>query len=164
MVGWHHRLDGHEFEQAPGESEAQGSLVCCSSWGHKELDITQQLNNSKAEQFFRRMSQLYTSQIKIISRIPPQLSFFPALSLPPTKPASRSRFTSIQLPSGNRLSSFYLKPVPTPSFQELHYIISQLFLMNFNISLTCAFNINISKQEVSKTHPRSHMIAPRYDT
>ena len=35
MVGWHHSLDGHEFEQAPGVGEGQGSLVCCSPWGHK---------------------------------------------------------------------------------------------------------------------------------
>ena len=40
MVGLHHRLNGHEFEQTPGNSEGQGSLVCCSSWGHKELDAT----------------------------------------------------------------------------------------------------------------------------
>ena len=40
MVGWHHQLNGHEFEQIPGDSEGQGSLVCCSSWGHKELDMT----------------------------------------------------------------------------------------------------------------------------
>ena len=39
MVGWHHQLNGHEFEQIPGDSEGQGSLVCCSSWGHKELDM-----------------------------------------------------------------------------------------------------------------------------
>ena len=44
MVGWHHRLDGHEFEQAPGDGEGQGSLVCCSPWGRKELDTTEQLN------------------------------------------------------------------------------------------------------------------------
>ena len=44
MVGWHHRLDGHEFEQAPGVGDGQGSLVCCSSWGCKELDKTEQLN------------------------------------------------------------------------------------------------------------------------
>ena len=37
MVGWHQRFNGHESEQAPGESETQESLVCCSSWGHKEL-------------------------------------------------------------------------------------------------------------------------------
>ena len=40
MVGWHHRLNGHEFEQTPGDSEGQGSLGCCSPWGHKELDAT----------------------------------------------------------------------------------------------------------------------------
>ena len=38
--GWHHRLDGHEFEQAPGVGGALGSLVCCSPWGHKESDTT----------------------------------------------------------------------------------------------------------------------------
>ena len=40
MVGWHHRLNGHEFEQALGDCEGQGSLVCCSPWGHKESDMT----------------------------------------------------------------------------------------------------------------------------
>ena len=40
MVGWHHGLNGHEFEQAPGDSEGQWSLVCCSPWGHKELGMT----------------------------------------------------------------------------------------------------------------------------
>ena len=45
VVGWHHRLNGHEFEQAPVDSEGQGSLVCCSPWGRKESDMTEQLNN-----------------------------------------------------------------------------------------------------------------------
>ena len=44
MVGWHHRLDGHEFEQALGIRDGQGSLACCSPWGHKELDRTERLN------------------------------------------------------------------------------------------------------------------------
>jgi len=39
MVGWYHRLNGHEFEQAPGEGEGQGSLACCNPWGHKELGV-----------------------------------------------------------------------------------------------------------------------------
>ena len=39
-VGLHHQLNGHEFEQTPGYSEGQGSLVCCNSWGHKQLDAT----------------------------------------------------------------------------------------------------------------------------
>ena len=47
MVGWHHRLDGHEFEQAPGDSEGQRRLACCSPWGCKELDTTERLNNSQ---------------------------------------------------------------------------------------------------------------------
>ena len=40
MVGWHHRLDGHEFGQTLRDNEGQGGLVCCSLWGHKELDMT----------------------------------------------------------------------------------------------------------------------------
>ena len=44
MVGQHHRLNGHEFEQAPGVGEGQGSLACCSPRGHKELDMTERLN------------------------------------------------------------------------------------------------------------------------
>ena len=40
MVGWHHRLNGHESARTPGDSEGQGSLACCSLWGNKELDMT----------------------------------------------------------------------------------------------------------------------------
>ena len=47
MVGWHHQLNGHEFEQVLGDGEGQGGLVCCSPWGHKESDMTEQLNNNK---------------------------------------------------------------------------------------------------------------------
>ena len=42
IIGWRHQLNRHEFEQAPGNSEGQGSLVCCSPWGPKELDTTEQ--------------------------------------------------------------------------------------------------------------------------
>ena len=45
MVGWHHCLNGHDFEQTLGDGEGQGSLECCSPWGHKELDMTERLNN-----------------------------------------------------------------------------------------------------------------------
>ena len=44
VVGWYHWLEGHELEQAPGVGDGHGSLVCCSPWGHKELDLTEQLN------------------------------------------------------------------------------------------------------------------------
>ena len=47
MVGWHHLLNGYEFEQALGDGEGQGSLVCCSPWGCKESDTTEQPNNKE---------------------------------------------------------------------------------------------------------------------
>ena len=46
MVGWHHQLDGHGFEQALGNGKGQGSLACYGPWGCKELDMTKQLNNN----------------------------------------------------------------------------------------------------------------------
>ena len=46
MVGWHHWLNGQEFEQTPGDSEGQGSLACCSPWGSKELDTTEKQQQS----------------------------------------------------------------------------------------------------------------------
>ena len=47
MVGWHHQLNGGEFQQAPRDGEGQGSLACCSPWGHEEQDMTEQLNNNR---------------------------------------------------------------------------------------------------------------------
>ena len=44
MAGWHHQLDGHEFEWTPGVGDGQGGMACCNSWGHKESDTTEQLN------------------------------------------------------------------------------------------------------------------------
>ena len=44
MVGWHHQLNGYEFEQTPGVDDGQGGLACCSPWGCKEWDTTEQLN------------------------------------------------------------------------------------------------------------------------
>ena len=41
MIGWHHQLEGHEIEQALGDGEGQGSLVCCSTWDHNESDTTE---------------------------------------------------------------------------------------------------------------------------
>ena len=46
MVGWHHRFNGPDSEQAPGDGEGRGSLACCSPWGRKESDTTEQLNSS----------------------------------------------------------------------------------------------------------------------
>ena len=63
MVGWHHWLDGHEFEQAPGVGDAQGSLACCSPWVCKELDMTEKLNWTDHTAF----SSPYLSQIYLIN-------------------------------------------------------------------------------------------------
>ena len=46
VVGWHHRLNGHEFVSTPGLGDGQGGLVCCSPWGHKELDATELNGNN----------------------------------------------------------------------------------------------------------------------
>ena len=47
MVGWHHRLNGHDFEQALGVGAGQGNLACCSPWGHKESDMNERLNRTE---------------------------------------------------------------------------------------------------------------------
>ena len=61
MVGWHHRLNGHEFEQSLGVGDRQGSMVCCSPWGFEELDITEWLNwnvtRKKQDTTFKRVTQ-----------------------------------------------------------------------------------------------------------
>ena len=51
MVGWHHWLDGHEFEQAPSVGDDQGSLACCSPWRQKESDMTEWLNRTEASKY-----------------------------------------------------------------------------------------------------------------
>ena len=52
LVGWHHQLSGHGFEQTLGDSEGQGSLACCSPWGRKESDTTERLNYRNTEHWF----------------------------------------------------------------------------------------------------------------
>ena len=76
MVGWHHQLDGYEFEQALGVGDGQGSLVCCSPWGHKESDMTKWLNWTELNN--QNQQDTY---IKVTPPTPPQhppsSSFFP---------------------------------------------------------------------------------------
>ena len=60
MIGWHHRLNGHEFQQTPGDGEGQGSLACCSPWGHIESDTTEQLNNNDLSLCFFGTRKKYT--------------------------------------------------------------------------------------------------------
>ena len=55
MIGWHHGLDGHKFEQTLGDREGQGSLPCCSSLGHKESDMTQQPNTTTDDNIYENI-------------------------------------------------------------------------------------------------------------
>ena len=67
MVEWHHRLNGHEFEQVPGDGEWQGSLACCSSWSHKVSHTTERLNNSN-ECYFVNKSFKPEKKVKTFSK------------------------------------------------------------------------------------------------
>ena len=60
MIGWHHQLNGHDFEQALGDSEGQGSLVCCSPWGCKESDMNGGLNYNKMLMFTSFLANIYS--------------------------------------------------------------------------------------------------------
>ena len=70
MVGWHHRLDGHEFEQTPGVGDGQGGLVCCDSWGRKELDTTEQLNWTELKWIVHPYVKNYISILKGLETFP----------------------------------------------------------------------------------------------
>ena len=61
MVGWHHQLNGHEFEQAAGVGDEQGSLACCSPWGLKELDTTERWNWTEYHDTKKKKSTEYNS-------------------------------------------------------------------------------------------------------
>ena len=52
MVGWHHQPSGHEFEKALGVSDEEGSLACCSPWGHMESDMTERLNGTEYIRYY----------------------------------------------------------------------------------------------------------------
>ena len=58
MVGWHYQLNGHEFKQSLRDGERQGSLVCCSPWGHKESDMTEQLENNNTASIHNNLTHL----------------------------------------------------------------------------------------------------------
>ena len=73
MILWHHRLDGREFEQAPGVGDGQGILVCCNPWGHKEGDMTEWLNGkhtwvSLVAQTVKNLPAVWETRIQSFSR------------------------------------------------------------------------------------------------
>ena len=72
MVGWHHQLKGHEFEQTPRYSEGQGSLMCCGRWGREESDTTQQLDNKKGTSLVVQWLKLQPPNAEDLDLIPGQ--------------------------------------------------------------------------------------------
>ena len=68
MAGWHHRLDGHEFEQAPGGGEGQGGLVCCGPWGCKESDTTERQTLSNISDSFLNLCPLPCEVALVVKR------------------------------------------------------------------------------------------------
>ena len=75
-VGWHHWLNGHEFEKTPGDREGQGSLACCSPSGHKELDMTEQLrNNFSWESGNLKGGKPYPSDCRALHQAPLSMGF-----------------------------------------------------------------------------------------
>ena len=97
MLGWHHWPDGHEFEQAPGVGDGQGSLACCSPWGRQESDMTEWLNSNNTR--FQAVSRKDRTHVSCLLR-------WQAGSLPPAPPGkpslcvSMSRFPVHILDSG----------------------------------------------------------------
>ena len=69
MVGWHPQLNGHEFEQALGDSEGQGSLASCSPWGRKESDTTEQLNWLTEVLYQWRLSTMWSNSSSSTTRL-----------------------------------------------------------------------------------------------
>ena len=63
MAGWHHQLDGHEFEQPLGVGDGQGGLACCDSWGHKESDTTERLDSTEVRET-QRLDSTYIWNLK----------------------------------------------------------------------------------------------------
>ena len=87
MVGWHHRLDGHVFEQAPGVDDGQGSWLCCSPWGREKLDMTEHLNwlshfpkKISLTSGFTVITESHSNMMNPVSPFCPPLSFSSALS------------------------------------------------------------------------------------
>ena len=67
MVGWHHRLNGHEFEQTLRDTEGQGSLVCCSPWDHKESHMTEQLPDTSRLQTYPLVENHWFTEPKLFN-------------------------------------------------------------------------------------------------
>ena len=97
MVGWHNQLNGHEFEQTLEDSEGQGSMVCCSAWGCKESDPTEQLNNNDNMQVSQKKKkvEIFQETKCIITLVVHSLSHIQLFVAPWTEASQASLFCTI---------------------------------------------------------------------
>ena len=122
MIGWHHQLDGCEFEQAPGVGDGQGSLACCSPWGCKEWDTTERLNWLSHQ---GNLTDIMQVKVKVlVAQSCPTLctpwTAAPQASLFITSSQSLLKLTSIELvmPSNHLI----LLPSVFPSIRVFHWV------------------------------------------
>ena len=145
MVGWYHWLNGHEFEQTPGDGEGQGSLACCSPCGHKELDMTEQLNDNNNPIRSQAPSALLHSVLSSLfmksSPHPNALEVFLLLPLPHSKFNSiftagfRGHFLYFITTQANLTHSSFLFP------HWLYNLLSLSYLSNDQLSSKKSFPI-----------------------
>ena len=126
MVRWHHHLNGHEFEQTPADSEGQGSLACCNSWGHKALDSAQQLNNTleNSNVFLFRCSVFYSVSVFLYSSCPFSFCSSQAPSVTALRVLLCLLFSSL-------LSLPYVSTTLKPYYNIIHLKYSKIFLRNY---------------------------------
>ena len=121
IVGWHHRLDGLEFEQAPGVGDGQGGLACCSPWGHKELDMTDWLNWTKLFIFILYNNSVYLFIISFLFFWLPHVVCGISVPWPGTEPMALA--VQVQRPNQwtTRKFSPYIFLILIVSFLYRHY-------------------------------------------
>ena len=151
MIGWPHRCDGHEFEQAPGVGDGQGGLACCSPWGHKESDTTEGLHlhigSSKKQESSRKtstyalltMPKLLTVWITTSLENSERDGNTRPPDLAPEKSVCRSRYNSQNLTWNNGL---------VPNWERT---MSKLFIVTLIVSLLCRVHDAKSRVDEAQT-------------
>ena len=119
MVGWHHRPDGHEFEQTPGIGDGQGGLACCSPWGHKESDMTEWLDWTELPRRQAGCAPRFRKPRKTAEKANSETGWPSSPHLPsrgPPRPVPAT--TGVWLPS----NSTGMTPAKSPSFPSCHIL------------------------------------------
>ena len=160
MVGWHHRLNGQEFEQAPGVGDEQGNLACCSPWGHKESDTAEQLN--WAVQMELLLNCIYLEGVGgwerehhcqrepvLISHLALDICTFTPRTKSIPLPFSQTKPSSLRRKKSHR---FCLKSHSVPSTQEVIFTIWNIFGLRQEDGFSClkAWNEDFTPSTILK--------------